>query len=1139
MHCKALCVPRSQGSGIVTKTYRIMRITAILLLAACLQVSARGDAQTVTLSERNVPLQKVFKSIHRQTGFQFFYKDELLNQAGPVSIEVKNVPLDEVLAQCFRHLPIVYTIVGKAIVVKSKEIPVIQAGDTSFQPHPLVVVHGIVTTENGQPLNGATIRQWRGRIVAIADEKGNFEARNITDDATLEITFTGYETRLVKAGFQNVLHIMLKVSTSKLDEIQVIAYGTTTQRYNVGSVSRVTSKELEQQPVSNVLSALEGRVPGMVVTQSSGLPGAAIKVQVRGQNTLNRNPSLPLVPDNPLFIIDGVPVAAQNGNINQLMSLAYTGTFDPAGGMSALNSINPADIESIDVLRDADATAIYGSRGSNGVILITTKKGKPGKTRFSGNVWSGESRVTRTMPMMNTQQYLEMRREAISNDGATPQVAQSYLPGYAPDLLIFDTTRNVDWKKYLMGGTAKTTDANASVSGGNENTQFLIGAGYHHETYIMPGDFADNRASVNMNLHHTSNDKKLTLDFSTNYSFDQNNSSGGADALKAFTLMPDYPELLNPDGSLSWSYKGVHSGGTYGNPLSYLKKSYKLQTNNLISHFQADYQILPGLNIRSSFGYNTLNSNETSLNPKAAQDPTLYTPVSTADFGTNNFQTWIIEPQVQYKKNIGRGRLDVLIGGSIQQNTNTSTRISASNFSNDALLGSVSAAGSTISTDGYTLYRYNAGFGRINYIQDNKYILNLTGRRDGSSRFGPGRQFGNFGSVAGGWIFSEERFMKRALPVLSYGKVHVSYGSTGNDNISDYAFLPNWTPTSGISYEGSTGYTPVNLFNPDYSWEVNRKLEIGLELGFLKDRILINSAWFRNRSGNQLIPYDLPTQTGFMNVVQNFAAEVQNTGFELQINSKNMSGKFGWTSSFNVTVPSNKLIAFPGLETSSYAYSYIVGKSTSIVQGYRYLDVNPNTGVLEYLTAKGTPTYAPKYGNASLGGDYHVLKNLDPKYYGGLDNTFSYKGFQLSLFFQFTKQLGYNYLKQIYNGGLVGGTTNQPVALLDRWQKPGDQTNIQKFTESYSSDAYRAASYYSNSDATISDASFIRLKTVSFSYSFNNGYFRKRHLDGCRVYMNAQNLLTITSYKGNDPESRSFYNVPPLKTIVAGIQFNF
>jgi TonB-dependent starch-binding outer membrane protein SusC len=609
-------------------------------------------------------------------------------------------------------------------------------------------------------------------------------------------------------------------------------------------------------------------------------------------------------------------------------------------------------------------------------------------------------------------------------------------------------------------------------------------------------------------------------------------------------LPPDYPSLFNEDGTLRWSYNGYNFfRQIYANPLSYLKQHYFFQMENLMGHFQVGYEILPGLNLRSSFGYTTTNSNENSQVPIAAQNP-VFSPLGSSTFGTKNFQTWIIEPQVEFRKIIGQGKLNILMGSTIQQNRNASTVIEGDNFINDALLGSISSAGSqTVNGDAYVIDKYAAIFGRLNYVYGDEFILDGTGRRDGSSRFGPGKQFGNFGSVGGGWIFSEEHFTKRYLPFLSYGKSKITYGTSGNDNIGNYQYQANWgslSANNGYSYQGTPGYQPLNLYEPNFAWQVNKKLETGMELGFLKDRIFANITWFRNRCGNQLVNYELPSQTGFNGVIKNFPATVQNTGWEIQLTSVNLkTKKFKWNSSFVLTVPKNKLIAFPSLSTSSYANSYIIGKPLSLIQAVKYIGVNDTTGIYEFATSKGIPTYAPNIFPASTGGDARVVGNLDPKFYGGIRNVFSYGSFQLDLFIEFKKQEGINYLSQVYSFILPGSPYNMPTAMLSRWQKPGDHSAIEQFSQSLGSAAYQALTPFGSSTAIYSDASYMRLKTVSLSYSMNTKYLDKVRIVAGKIFINTQNLFTVTKYKGSDPETQSIFGLPPLKTIVAGMNFTF
>lgn len=978
-------------------------------------------------------------------------------------------------------------------------------------------ISGVVTNStNNTALHGATITLKDTKTTTVTDERGYFTINAKSDTGTLVISFVGFHTYQLKFNRTNKgpFAIHLRDDASLLNEVMVIGYGTTTKRLNTGNVGKVTAEDISKQPVSNPLAALQGRVPGLLITQSSGVNGSGFSVQLRGQSSLIQG-------SDPLFIIDNVPYSPGNSPLNQLTSAAGSGS-SASDGISPFSLINPSDIESIDILKDADATAIYGSRGANGVILITTKRGKAGKTVINANVYTGTGRVTRTMDMLNTPQYLQMRRDGFKNDGLTPDASS------APDLFLWDTTRYTNFKKLLIGNTAHTTDVQLSLSGGNDNTQFLIGGGYHRQSTVFPTDKGDNRASVHFNLNHNSTDKKLTVNLNAIYTSNVSNLPA-TDLTGYINTAPNF-KLYDASGKLNWQEGGVSylSLGLFNaNPLSFKNQSYTGKFQNLSSNLQLIYKILPDLSLKVSMGYNVVSSDEVSLYPSTSLDPNLGA-MPYSNFANQSQKSWIIEPQAEYIKKIGKGKLDILIGNSWQDNTSTGILVSANNYSSDLLLGSIAASGLTFSSNLFNRYRYNGTYGRINYNLSGKYIVNLSGRRDGSSRFGPDNRFSNFGAIGTAWIFSEENFIKDKLPFLSFGKLRASYGITGNDQIGNYKYLDTWTPGTA-TYQGVSVLNPTSLYNPSYSWEKNRKVEIGLEFGFFKDRLLVSGDYFNNRSNNQLVNYTLPAQTGFSSVLENLNALVQNTGWEFQVNSKNInSASFIWSSSFNMTIPHNKLLAFPGLANSSYANTFVIGQPLSTLKLYHYLGVDPNTGIYRF---EGED----QDGNLTTA-NRTVLKNTAPKFYGGLQNTFRYKGVELSIFLEFKKQNGFNYLNTL--GGNVPGYSyyNQPVIVLSAWQKPGDKTNIERFT-SAPGDAYNAASsYLIGSDAIISDASYIRVKNLSLSYSLPNIWLSKLHITGSRLYLQGENLFTITKYVGADPENQNIYILPPLKTITVGIQ---
>jgi TonB-linked SusC/RagA family outer membrane protein len=1085
-----------------------MKLTAILLLIACLHVSAGGYSQKISLSERNSPLEKVFADIQRQSGYDFFFNYTWLDKANKVTVEIHDATLEQALEVCFKGQPFTYEIVKKTVVVKQKE----EGKNNSSLTRAPIDVKGKVVNEKGEPLIGASVQvKGSGKGVETAKD-GSFELKQVAADAVLVISFTGYRKQEIKLNGKDFISVILAIFTNSLDDVQIIGYGTTSKRFNTGNVSTVTAETIAEQPVSNPLAALEGRVSGFFIQQQTGTPGSGFDLKLRGTNSIANG-------NQPFYIIDGVPYISEPLSENS-NSAPIIQSSNP------LNYINPADIERIDILKDADATAIYGSRGANGVILITTKKGKPGQTKVDINLYSGAGKVTRMMDLLSTQQYVQMRREAIFNDYGIDTLTADYA-SYFPDLLVWDTTRYTNWQKELIGGMANTTDAQVSISGGNSNTQFLIGGGYHRETTVFPGNFADQKGSAHFNVIHLSPNGKFKVNFSANYIEDNNHLPEFDLTSIALLLPPNTPALTDSNGNVNWS--GNYFFRDNNQPAALLRQKYNGNTGNLIANANLNYTILPGLQIRTSAGFTTTTIKEITTQPKSS----LKYPneQATSIFSSNSIKTWIIEPQVEYQRKIGNGRLSFLAGTTFQQNIREGQSLIGYGFSSDALLENIQAAQQIfINTVKYTQYKYNAIFGRLNYNWKDKYILNLTARRDGSSRFGPDRRFANFGAIGAGWIFSEEKFIKNNLTVLSFGKIRASYGTTGNDQIGDYKYLSTWSPTT-YPYQVS-GLYPTGLTNPDYSWEVNKKIETALEMGLLKDKIFLSLSYYHNRSSNQLVGYSLPPTTGFGTVQYNLPAVVQNTGWEFELNSIVLKSKnFSWTSSVNLTIPRNKLISYPNIAGSPYANVYTVGRSLYARKLFHYTGVDPQKGIYTFQDVD-------KDGQITYPNDLISVKEIAQDFFGGFQNRFQYKGFQLIIFFQFVKQTGANYLGSF--APAAGFIRNEPSIIMNRWQKPGDKTDIQKFTTTTSSDAFAAWSRtYNSGDNIISDASFIRLKNVSLSYQLPEAWRQKIHLQNCRIYLQGQNLLTITKYLGMDPEAGYVQNLPPLRMLTTGIQFTF
>jgi TonB-dependent starch-binding outer membrane protein SusC len=1113
-----------------TKTHiaRIMRLTAIFLFAAGLSASATGSAQRLTLSEKDAPIGKVFKDIRQQTGYEFLYTDEMLTGTVPVTFDLKDADLQAALAACFKGQPLAFTINEKTVVVKPKPAAPIEINQLT--PPSNNDIHGRVTDSLGNPLVGASVTVKGGRRGTQTDEKGEFVLKGIGDDATIVISFSGFASRTLKFGDLKGVNVVLSRSNSQLDQVQVIAYGTTTERLSVGNVTSIKGDDIAKQPVSNPLLALEGNVPGLFITQSSGLSGTGVTARVQGQNSINNG-------SDPFYVVDGVPYLSQLPSTGVDAAILGTGS---SGGLlnggsygagSPFSYINPSDIESIEVLKDADATAIYGSRAANGAILITTKKGKIGQTKFDFDVHQGAGRVTRELKMLNTAQYLEMRHEAFNNDGLTPG-ATDY------DLTQWDTTRYTNWQKALIGNTSQYSNINGSVSGGNSSVQYLISGTWHRETTVFPGDFSDQKGSMHFTITSASANQKLHILFSGNYLIDDNRLPNNDLTQWAILTEPDAPPLRNPDGTLNWAVNGA-GVSSLNNPLQFLSNIYKNKTTNLISNAVISYEIFPKLTLRSSFGYTNTQTNDFNGTPLVSINPTYlqYGFQRTALYGDRNLNSWIIEPQANYKRNVGKGKLDVLIGSTFLQNNTSVSSIEGQGYNSDRVLENITSASSifpVVST--ISVYKYSAVFGRINYNWSDKYIVDVTTRRDGSSRFGSQNQFHDFASVGAAWIFSQEEMLRVVPSFLSFGKLRGSYGTTGNDQIGDYTYLNLYSPiNSSVPYQGLNGLGPNSLPNPYLQWEETRKLQLGIDLGFLKDRILINTTYVRNRSSNQLLGYLLPATTGFSGITENFPATIQNKSLELAINTINIKRRrFTWSSSFNFTIPRNKVIAFPNISSTPYAYPYngvVIGQPLGVKPVYRFLGVDPGTGLYEFSDGKGGKTFGPDTAQTVTQNEF--ISTL-PKLYGGFSNSVSYQGFQLDILFQFVKQVGPNVLffnSNQFPGVFAPGYSNQPVTVLNRWEKTGDIAAVHKFSTQSDQNSYDAI----GSDYYYSDASYIRLKNLALSYQLPNAWIRKAHMLSCRVYVQGQNLLTLTHYKGMDPENQSTTSLPPLRVITGGI----
>lgn len=975
------------------------------------------------------------------------------------------------------------------------------ANTTYFQQ--TSTVSGTVSDANGT-LPGVTVSVKGKPGSVLSDAKGGYRIEAAQGD-TLAFSYLGYAALEIPVSNQSSIDALLVPDSRNLQEVTINAgYYSVKDKERTGSIASINAKDIATQPVSNALAAMQGRMAGVSITQNTGTAGGGFSIQIRGTNSLRAEGNAPL------FIIDGVPYSSDPVGLNQTNTVQPTAT-------SPLNNINPGDIESLEVLKDADATAIYGSRGANGVVLVTTKKGKKGKASFTASASRGFGEVTRFMKLMDTQQYLAMRAEGFANDGITQYPADAYdING------TWDPARYTDWQEELLGGTAEITNLSASLSGGSELTQFLVGGNLSTETTVFPGDFQYRKGNLRFSLNHSSADRKFSLSLSAGYTLQDNDQPSKDLTAAAWGTPPNAPALYGADGALNWE------NNTFANPLGSQEGKSLAKTKDLVANAVLSYELPLGFRALASLGYTSLDHWESSTFPSSSFNPAFgYGPEYSSAYASQaSRESWIAEPQLHWKKELGRARLELLAGATFQRQGSAQTAQSGTGFSSNSLIYNMAAAATArFLLDDESVYKYQAFFGRANLNWDGRFLVNLTGRRDGSSRFGPARQFAAFGAAGAAWVFSSERWMQDSR-LFSFGKLRASYGITGSDQIGNYQFLNTYSST-GVPYQGVTGLQPTRLFNPDFGWEENKKLEIALETGFLNDRVLFAWAWYQNRSSSQLVGIPLPATTGFPSLQANLGATVENAGVELTLRTVNVQTEnFYWSTDINFSASKNRLLSFPGLESSTYANQYVVGRPLNIVKAYQYTGLDPQTGLYTFTDADGD-------GAITAPADRQAVKDLNPKFFGGVQNQFRYGPVQLDFLFQFVKQENYNSIAAF---GRPGTMVNQPAEVLQHWQSPGSTGPYQAYTSGANSATVATFAQYIASDAAISDASYIRLKNISLAWELPKRWTGKA---ACRLSLQGQNVLTITSYRGADPEFRTLGFTPPLRVMTAGVQLTF
>lgn len=1098
---------------------RRIQLIFFIVFIAILQVSASSFAQEININQNNISLEKALKLIRQQSGYDFLYDANVIRKAATFHINIKNADIDEALQQCLKGQNLTYSLEEHTVLIQEKSFFESLKENLSAQLNDQEVSGYVFIEKTTTPLIGATVMIKRTKKAVFTNSRGIFTLKDVLPTDTLVCSYIGYVNKYVPVKNNSGIIVYLTETTNALDAIVVQGYGKTTQRLATGNIVRVTASDIGKQLLDNPIMALQGAVPGLEITSIDGRDAGLKKIELRGRKSINSNLS-----SAPLYIIDGVPLTILSPIANSSGQGTQSAISAGLDGDSPLYNINPADIESIEVLKDADATAIYGSRGGNGVILITTKKGKAGKTIFAINGNQGVRMIIKKWDLLNTEQYLDMRREAFKNDGTIPTIIS------APELLKYDQNRYTDWQEMAYGNLGKWTNFDANISGGDAQTTFRLSSGLSRTKDITTYSGLNQRISGNASLSHNSSDQRFKIDFIASYGSTENNSISVEDIALA---PPNAPDIFDAKGDLNFS---KWSGEIES--FASLKRPRKSTNDYLNSSITIDYSFFKNFNFKLDFGYNSNNSASRNTTPLATFNsaPGTYgeSRVSTSNMSVKNF---LVEPQANYRTFIGKGKLALLLGGTFQNNSTYSRGLVASGFASDEQLTSINAATSYKNSESVLAYKYAGVFARITYNWEDKYILNLNARRDGSSRFGPDNRYGNFGSIGAAWIVSEEKWAQKYLPkAISLIKLRGSYGILGSDAVGDYKYLTQFgNEHLGVKlfpYNGVNALVPQLQPNSSFQWQQNKKMEFGLSFAFFKDIINLDLAWYSDYTNNQLLNFRTPVYTGFTTIVMNSPAEVENKGFEFMLSARIINTKnFSWNSSFNFSKNDNKLVGYKNFEQSPYYSSYKIGQSLNNLYVFKSLGVDPNTGGYTYydLDGDGKTSYRNDVPAGTLGDDRGVAINTSPEFHGGMTQSFRFKNISLSAQFYYSK------IKTTFISTPGGNRNITKFEYENTWRQPGDQALYAKFSNLSSEER----SHLGSSDAFFVDGDFIRLNNLQLAYSLPAKAVRFLGISALSVNVTGQNIFVITKYPGLDPETTQSKGMPPTRVFTMGLNCTF
>ncbi len=1126
----------------IVQLWKVMRFTAfqlgLALLFAGLSHATDSAAQQaldsrVSLDCRAQSIKSVLRLLEKTANVQFLYSAQRIRAERKITVEARNERLGDLLDRVLKPLAIQYSITGQQIVLSVQErgavLPNSDLNPEASPPSaPAFAVSGRVSDETGAAIPGATVRlKGSDNVGTTTNAEGRFSLNLPDGSGTLLVTSVGYVAQELAVGNQTTINFTLKADTKALEEVVVVGYGTVKKSDLTGSVAKVGEAAIKATPIASLDRAMQGRAAGVQVTSNSARPGGGATIRIRGSGSVNAS-------NDPLYVIDGFPT----GN---------------------LNSINTDDIESIEILKDASATAIYGSRGSNGVVLVTTKRGKTGRAVVSYDGYYGVQSVRRQIPLLNARQFADFVDEGRVNAGNKP-----YFDGTAADRPLPATLdEGTNWQDLVLR-EAPIQSHQLGVSGGTDKTRYAVSFGYYgQQGIVLNSDFKRYTLRANLDNDVTSR-LKVGLTIQGAYTTGNNartevdGNGGGGVTSAALSYSPTFP-AYNPDGSY-YKNQGSLNGYTVDNPLAVANEIINpASLVRFLANSYLDYKIIDGLTFRASFGTDLQSSKSNRYTTRLAQAGA--SVGGGGSVGAAQSVNWLNENTLNFSRQLSPlHNVSALIGYTIQGLTTEDVTANANTFSDDFSLFNNLGAGSSLvaPSTGASDWRLISYLARVNYGFADRFLLTFTARRDGSSRFGPNNKFGFFPSGALAWKIINEKFLKTQR-LVSDAKLRLSYGLSGNQEIGNYRYLANIASTPYVLGGAlQSGARTEGIANPDLRWEKNAQFDAGLDLSFFNNRLQLSADYYIKTTSDLLFNVGVPTSSGFSTTLKNIGS-VENRGFELSLSTVNVDKKgFRWTSDFNLTFNKNKILTLDGRQEFTTGTDAVIfatsvnpillrvdsplgnffGRVTDgIFQNQAEVDASAQK------TAKpGDLRYVDRNADGTINDlDRDVIGNANPDFFGGFNNTVEFKGLELNVFVQGS------YGNEILNYGtfdllnLTGGN-NQSARALDRWTPTNPSNEIPRAT--LTGGARILSSFQ------VEDGSYLRFKNISLGYNLPKPLLGRLGLSGAKVYVAAQNFITLTKYTGYDPEVNRYGSsslsqgldygaYPAAKTVLVGLNLKF